>query len=83
MPPKPCRTPCRRGASQPKEFHMPSIHVEMFEGRTPEQKRNLVKAITQAVVDTLGGKAESVDIILTDIKRENWATGGELWSEKK
>lgn len=62
---------------------MPSIHVEMFEGRTPEQKRNLVKAITQAVVDTLGGKAESVDIILTDIKRENWATGGELWSEKK
>ncbi len=62
---------------------MPTIHVEMFEGRTPEQKRNLVKAITQAVVDTLGGKAESVDIILTDIKRENWATGGELWSEKK
>lgn len=62
---------------------MPTIHVEMFEGRTPEQKKNLVKAITQAVVDTLGGKAESVDIILTDIKRENWATGGELWSEKK
>lgn len=62
---------------------MPTIHVEMFEGRTPEQKRNLVKAITQAVVDTLGGKPEAVDIILTDIKRENWATGGELWSEKK
>ena len=50
---------------------------------TPEQKKNLVKAITQAVVDTLGGKAESVDIILTDIQRSNWATGGELWSEKK
>lgn len=62
---------------------MPTIHVEMFEGRTPEQKKNLVKAITQAVVDTLGGKPESVDIILTDIKRENWATGGELWSEKQ
>lgn len=62
---------------------MPTIHVELFEGRTPEQKKNLVKAITKAVVDTLGGKPESVDIILTDIKRENWATGGELWSEKK
>jgi len=62
---------------------MPTIHVEMFEGRTPEQKKNLVRAITQAVVDTLGGKPESVDIILTDIKRENWATGGELWSEKQ
>ena len=62
---------------------MPTIHVEMFEGRTPEQKRNLVKAITQAVVDTPGGKPEAVDIILVDIKRDNWATGGELWSEKK
>ena len=62
---------------------MPTIHVEMFEGRTPEQKKNLVKALTQAVVDTLGSKHESVDIILTDIRRDQWATGGELWSEKK
>ncbi len=62
---------------------MPTIRVEMFEGRTPEQKKNLVKALTQAVVDTLGSKPESVDIILTDIKRDQWATGGELWSEKK
>ena len=62
---------------------MPTIHVEMFEGRTPEQKKNLVKALTQAVVDTLGSKPESVDIILTDVRRDQWATGGELWSEKK
>jgi 4-oxalocrotonate tautomerase len=62
---------------------MPTIHVEMFEGRTPEQKRNLVKALTNAVVETLGGKAESVDIILVDVKKSDWSTGGELWSEKK
>jgi 4-oxalocrotonate tautomerase len=61
---------------------MPSIHIEMFEGRTPEQKRNLVKAVTDAVVATLGGSPESVDIILTDVKRSDWATGGVLWSEK-
>lgn len=62
---------------------MPTIRIDMFEGRTPEQKKNLVKAVTQAVVDTLGGKPEAVDIILYDIKRGDWATGGELWSEKK
>ena len=28
---------------------MPTIRVEMFEGRTPEQKKNLVKAITPKV----------------------------------
>ena len=61
---------------------MPTIRVEMFEGRTPEQKRNLVKALTQACVDTLGSKAESVEVILYDVKPSEWATGGVLWSEK-
>lgn len=62
---------------------MPTIRVEMFEGRTPEQKKNLVKALTQACVETIGAKPESVDILLFDIKPSEWATGGELWSEKK
>ena len=62
---------------------MPTIRVEMFEGRTPEQKKNLVQALTQACVETLGSKAEGVDVILYDIKKTDWATGGELWSEKK
>ncbi len=61
---------------------MPTLRVEMMEGRTPEQKKNLVVALTQAVVDTLGSKPESVDVLLYDIKREHWATGGQLWSEK-
>ena len=62
---------------------MPTIRVELFEGRTPEQKKNLVKAITQACVETLGSSADSVDVLLFDIKPSDWATGGELWSEKK
>lgn len=60
---------------------MPTIHVEMFEGRTLEQKRDFVKAVTEAAVATLGCKPESVDIILQDVKKENWATGGKLWSD--
>lgn len=62
---------------------MPTIRVEMFEGRTAEQKRALVQALTQACVDTIGAKPESVDILLFDIKPSEWATGGELWSDKK
>lgn len=61
---------------------MPTIRVEMLEGRTPEQKTALVKALTQAVVESLGSKAESVDVVLFDIARQNWATGGVQWSEK-
>jgi 4-oxalocrotonate tautomerase len=62
---------------------MPTYHVEMMEGRTIEQKKKLVAEITRVSVDILGGVADSVDVIITDIKRENWATGGKLWSEPR
>ena len=61
---------------------MPTIRVELLEGRTPEQKTALVKALTQAVVESLGSKPETVDVLLFDIPRQNWATGGVQWSER-
>jgi 4-oxalocrotonate tautomerase len=64
-----------------KEYRMPTYHVEMLEGRTVEQKKKLVTEITRVSVEVLGGAPESVDVIITDVKRENWATGGKLWSE--
>ena len=62
---------------------MPTYHIEMFEGRTPEQKKKLVAEVTRVTVEVLGGSAESVDIIIHEVKRENWATGGKLWSEPR
>jgi len=55
----------------------------MFEGRTPEQKREFVKAVTEATVKTLGTSPEAVDVVLFEIKKSDWASGGVLWSEKK
>lgn len=61
---------------------MPTLHVEFFEGRTVEQKRALARELTEACVRVLGGSADSVDVIFQDVKREDWATGGVLWSDK-
>jgi 4-oxalocrotonate tautomerase len=60
---------------------MPTIHVELFAGRTVEQKRALAQALTEATVRTLGGSPGSVDVIFVDIERHDWATGGALWSD--
>lgn len=60
---------------------MPTINIQLFEGRTVEQKRELAKAITEATVKTLKCDAGAVDIIIQDVKKENWATGGKLWSD--
>ncbi len=61
---------------------MPTIRVELFEGRTPQQKAALARELTDACVRVLGGSADSVDVLLFDIARPNWATGGTLWSDK-
>jgi 4-oxalocrotonate tautomerase len=61
---------------------MPTIHVELFAGRTLDQKRALAQALTDATVKTLGGSAESVDVIFVDVQRQDWATAGVLWSDK-
>jgi 4-oxalocrotonate tautomerase len=60
---------------------MPTINVQLFEGRTPEQKRAFVQAVTEATVKTLECAPESVDILIHEIMREHWATGGKLWSD--
>jgi 4-oxalocrotonate tautomerase len=61
---------------------MPTIRVELFAGRTHEQKAALAAALTEATVRTLGGSADSIDVLFFDIDHGNWATGGTLWSDK-
>lgn len=60
---------------------MPTINVQLFEGRSAEQKRAFVKALTEVTCQALDATAESVDIIIHELKRENWETAGKLWSE--
>ena len=46
---------------------MPLIHVELVEGRTKEQKKQLGEAITKATVDIVKVPAEAVKVIFVDI----------------
>jgi 4-oxalocrotonate tautomerase len=55
----------------------------MFEGRSQEQKQALVTALTEATVKSLGSKPEAVEIVLSEVKKSNWASGGVFWSDKK
>ena len=61
---------------------MPTFHIELFEGRPQSQKRELIEAVTRETCRVLKCDPGSVDIIITDVSKENWATGGVLWSER-
>ncbi len=62
---------------------MPIIHVNMFEGRTVDQKRKLVTNMTEAVVKSLDCKPEAVRIVLHELPRTNIAAAGVLASDRK
>ncbi|MBT3902390.1 MAG: 4-oxalocrotonate tautomerase [Pelagibacteraceae bacterium] len=61
---------------------MPVIRVEMFK-RTQEQKKNLAKELTEAFVRTCGGNKEAIKILITDVDKSNWASGGIITADKK
>ncbi len=61
---------------------MPILHLEMHPGRTLEQKRAFVREVTQVAVETLNCPPESVDVVVTEVVRENWAKAGKLIADK-
>ncbi len=61
---------------------MPILRVEIFEGRSAEKKRELVQGLTAETVRVLECGEASVNVIIDEVKKENWAVGGELYSDK-
>ena len=60
---------------------MPVVTIEMWAGRTIEQKKQLVEGIT-SVMTNMGIPPEAVQIIIKDVPKHNWAIGGKLASEE-
>ena len=60
---------------------MPIVTVEIYEGRTIEQKKKLVEDITSAIATNLAVSPEAVWIIIKDNPKHNCAQGGKLASE--
>ncbi len=51
---------------------MPHVHIKMIAGRTQQQKQALAKAMTDALISTLGSTEDSVSVAIEDIAREDW-----------
>lgn len=60
---------------------MPLIRVEMFAGRDKDQKRAMVKEVTEAFIRTCGGSPGSVTIIIDETTPDNWGVAGDLVSD--
>ena len=59
---------------------MPVVIVEMWEGRTDEQKEELIRGITEAF-EKIGVPAEALNIIIHDVPKANWGLRGKQASK--
>jgi 4-oxalocrotonate tautomerase len=59
---------------------MPLVTIELMPGRSPERKKQLVKAITDLMVDIGGSAREHCWVIFRETPGENWGIGGHLVS---
>lgn len=62
---------------------MPLIHIELIEGRTQEQLKNLVADVTDAVTKNTGAPAEHVHVVLSEVRKDRYSVGGVLKSDEK
>lgn len=55
---------------------MPIVTIHMLEGRSKEQKRNLIEKVTDTVVETLDSPPEAVRIIISEMASEHYGVAG-------
>jgi 4-oxalocrotonate tautomerase len=62
---------------------MPEVYVHAVKGRSMEQKKALIKDITEAVVKNFSVPAEAVVIEIVESEPTSKAKGGVLFSEMR
>jgi 4-oxalocrotonate tautomerase len=61
---------------------MPFAQLYLAAGRDDAKKKVLIEKVTQAFVDALGVKPESVWITVQDIEKASWGIGGKTLAER-
>lgn len=56
---------------------MPFIQVSILQGRTVEQKHDLMRKLTDAAADALGSDPQRIRVAIYEVSPDEWAIGGE------
>lgn len=62
---------------------MPLIQVNMAAGRTDEQKKALLSAITEAVHTSIGAPVASIRVWISEMQPTEYMAGGELLADRQ
>lgn len=60
---------------------MPMLNVQIMQGHSAAKKTDLLKKLTQSVVDSIGAPLASVRVVLQEIPAEHVIVAGEIGKE--
>jgi len=60
---------------------LPVVQVFVWSGITKENKKKMVEGMTN-VLEELGIPRDAITIIIYEVPKSDWASGGQLHSEK-
>ena len=62
---------------------MPLVEIHLLEGRTAEQKKALLSAVTKAVHESIGSPIESIRVWVQEFAPTEYMAAGVLAADRK
>lgn len=63
---------------------MPYVNIKITnEHVTPEKKAELIKGVTQLLVDVLDKNPETTVVVIDEVNTDNWGIGGQSVTERR
>ena len=62
---------------------MPLVEVHLLEGRTPEQKRKILEAVTRAIQESTGAPLEGIRVWIHEMKLTEFMAAGVTAAERR
>ena len=59
------------------------LKVTMLQGRTAEQKAELIRRLTEAAAEHLDWPAGEIRVVIYEVGRDDWGIGGRSVSERE
>ena len=56
---------------------MPYVNIKVAGSVTAENKKKLMKGVTQLLHDVLGKEPKSTYVVIDEVDTDNWGVGGE------
>jgi 4-oxalocrotonate tautomerase len=57
---------------------VPMVRIELYPGRTPQQKTDCARAVVEAIVKHLGTTPAATQVMFVDVEKHDWLTGDKI-----